>query len=160
MAAQINDLLKDLKQLEDLATDYWTQDADDDATKVLEVKIRGLTFAIAGYEDLGHLLFRRDFEKYNLRIDALLVACTGGTFETSERKADFARAVEVRECSAAVATLARKARQDSAGMTAIAWTVFRWSKLCLKTARKLLNSMVDGFLWPIEWVRKISLPLF
>ncbi|MEI3853579.1 MULTISPECIES: hypothetical protein [unclassified Ensifer] len=159
VAAQINDLLKDLKQLEDLATDYWTQDACDE-TKILEVKMRGLTFAIAGYETLGHLLFRRDLDAYNHRVDTLLIACTGGTFETSDRKADFARAVEVRECAAAVAALARKARQDSAGMSAIVWTVYRWGKSCLKTTRGLLNVIVDGLLWPVDWIRKITLPLF
>lgn len=125
-AAQINDLLKDVRELETLATEYWTQGGS--ATpemKALEVKIRGMTFVIAGFEEQAETLFPKYKKPYERCVDALFRAATGGKFETKGRKADFARAISVKEAAADLISIARRARQQSAGFSAVGWFLRR-----------------------------------
>ncbi|OWV79567.1 hypothetical protein ATY77_26635 [Rhizobium sp. R634] len=123
-AAQINDLLKDVRELETLATEYWTQGGSaKPEMKALEVKIRGMTFVIAGFEEQAETLFPKYKKQYEQCVDALFRAATGGKFETKGRKADFARAISVKEAAADLISVARKARQQSAAFSAVGWFI-------------------------------------
>lgn len=140
VAAQINDLLKEIKDLENLATEYWSAKRNGPDLRVMEVKIRGLTFVIAAFEEQADFLFRGNKDRYIKSLDKLFIAATGGTFETVDRKQDFVRAVDVKQCSAEIISLCRKARQGSAGMGAFYWLVMqkmRVSFLCVS--------------WPFRW---------
>lgn len=156
----INDLLKDVKQLEDVSSDYWIKSDKNNDLKPKEIQIRGLTFSIAGYEELVETLFYRHLSSYNEKIDALLMACTGGDFETKNRQSNPARAVAVRECAANVASIARKARKDSASMKALYWEAKRImlrfnSSLCQK-----LDSLTSNLMRPFIFLHGKIFPLF
>ncbi|MCF1450159.1 hypothetical protein FS815_25550 [Agrobacterium vitis] len=123
-AAQINDLLKDVRELETLATEYWTQiGSNKPEMKALEVKIRGMTFVIASFEEQAGKLFPKYKRNYEKSVDALFRASTGGQFETKGRKADYARAISVKEAAADLISVARKARHQSAGFSAVWWFI-------------------------------------
>ena len=116
--------------------------------KALEVKIRGLMFVISSFEAQADVLFRNHTPAYQAKVDALFGAATGGLFETKGRKADFARAIDVKEKSAELISVARRARQESAGMAAVIWFLRRAPARVLRT----LQIFPQALLWPIRWI--------
>jgi hypothetical protein len=162
VAAQINDLLKDVKELETLATEYWTKGGSPEPEmKVLEVKIRGLVFVIAEFEAQADIVFGKHKRAYQEKVDALFVAATGGKFETTGREADFAQAITVKEASAALISVARKARQESAGLKAVYWLLRRSCFTTVRSLTWLLNCTTTVICFPFKWLsgRKMH-PLF
>lgn len=125
VASQLNDLIKDIKELEGLATDYWSAKENSDELRITEVKIRGIIFVIAAFEEQSDFVFRNHKLRYTDCVDKLFIASTGGEFETRRRKQDFVRAMDVKQFSAEAISICRRARQDSAGMTAVYWLVKR-----------------------------------
>lgn len=121
VASQLNDLIKEIKDLEVHATEYWSAKENTDELRISEVKIRGITFVIAAFEEQSDFLFRNHKSRYTGCIDKLFIASTGGEFETKKRKQDFVRAMDVKQISAEAMSICRRARQDSAGMTAVYW---------------------------------------
>lgn len=153
IAAQLNDLLKEVRLLEDFATEYWTSDTNNENSKQLEVKIRGTTFAIAAFEDQIDQLFHSRAKEYRTQTDSLFMCCTGGGFETADRGVDSARATQTRELAANVAAVIRRSRQDSAGLLAIFSEVFRLISMVPIGLSSLLTTTCDLVLWPIEKLR-------
>lgn len=145
-ASQLNDLLKEIRTLEDLATEYWTADPGNNEEQ-LQVKIRGTSFAIAGFESQIDTLFHNHADNYRNESDLLMMCCMEGGFETSERKADCPRAVQVRQLAASVGTTIRKARQDSAGLTSIFWEVVRLLKSIYLMFARFLSIFCDRALF-------------
>jgi hypothetical protein len=140
-----------VKDLEVAASEYWTRGgSSSQEMKALQVKIRGLMFVISGFEEQADVLFRNHTSAYQEKVDALFSAATGGLFETKGRKADFARAIDVKGKSAELVAVARRARRESAGMTAVFWFVRRFPK----TLSHVLSVIASALLFPFRWIRQ------
>lgn len=140
MASQINDLLKDLKSLEDTATEFWTTNHDEPKNDMRQARIRGLTFGLARYEEQATDVFGKETARYLELMDQLIEVCTGGEFETNARRADYTRAIEVQSLAAEIAAIARSARRRSAGMGFAGYYTVR---LLLKATLTFLNLITD-----------------
>lgn len=154
-ASQLNDLLKEIRAYEDLATEYWTA-APGEKEKQLEVKIRGTSFAIAAFESQIDKLFHNHASNFRGGVDLLNMCYTGGEFETGGRKMDAARAIEGRRIAAEVAATIRLARQDSAGLKAIFWEAIRISSLFKDYISSFLSICCDFLLWPFAKLSSIA----
>lgn len=164
MASQINDLLKDLKSLEDNATEFWTTNHDEPKNDMRQARIRGLTFGLARYEEQATEVFDKESGRYLELMDRLIEVSTGGEFETAGRKADYSRAIEVQSLAAEIAAIARSARRRTAGMRFAGYYSLR---MMHRTAAASLNLVADAvskvFLSPInvfKWCRRRLTPLF
>lgn len=154
VASQLNDLLKEVKALEELSTEYWVSDATNEKESELTVRLRGASFAIAAFEAQIDLLFHQRASSYRNSVDTLIITCTGGTFETAERTSDASRAIEVRQIAAEVASLIRMSRQESAGLVAIIWEVVRVTKKIPVWFMNSLDQVCDAALKPVAMLRK------
>lgn len=155
IAAQLNDLIKEVRLLEDFATEYWTGTSEAANNKQLEVKIRGTTFAIAAFEEQIDQLFHGRAKQYRHQVDSLFMCCTGGAFETADRVADCPRATETRELAANVAAIIRRSRQESAGLIALLREAIRLISLIPYGFKVLLSRSCDVVLWPLSRTRVV-----
>lgn len=105
---QLNELIDEIKEARDLATDYWATDPADTEVS-LSVKVRSclhLIFAMAADAHLDALPGAQD------ALDGLYGEATGGTFETADRKADLGKALEIRIAAADLISLLRRRRRQ------------------------------------------------
>ncbi|PDV89957.1 hypothetical protein CO652_00620 [Rhizobium sp. H4] len=145
IASQLNDLLKDLKQLEEIATEFWTTDSNEPKNSMRQARIRGLTFGLARYEEQAKLIFGRESGNYLALMDDLIETSTGGAFETSARAEDYQRAIQIQSFTSELAHIARSARRRSAG---IRFATSYTSRAVYRAVASVVNGIPDCIIYP------------
>jgi hypothetical protein len=144
IASQINDLLKDLRQLEEVATEYWTTNHDESKNSMRQARIRGLTFGLARYEEQARLVFGTETAKYLSLMDRLIETSTGGNFETARRLADYQRAIDIQSSTSEIAEIARSIRRQSAG---IKFATLYTARASYRAVARYINLIPDCVMW-------------
>lgn len=122
--AQINELLSEVRSVQDLGSEYWTSDKAKSDT-INEVKIRGSCFLIAQYVSQAETLLRHRQSELEKKTDDLIDLLTGGKFETAAREAQFDRAIQIRIVAAEIVLLCRSARLELVAVSAIFHDIVR-----------------------------------
>ncbi len=113
----VNDFIDDLLEIETLATEYWHEitalEPSDDKRKVCAAKLRGKLHAARCFRRSATKFLAEDMAKFDELDKELFRAATGGDFETSTARPDFARASRVMTTCAELRSLLRLSRRKA-----------------------------------------------
>ncbi len=113
----MNDFIKDLGEIELLATEYWHEatslDASNPKRKVAAAKLRGKLHAARCFRRSAVHFLGEDFGAFDTLDRELFKAATGGDFETSTAAPDFERADRVMTACSELRSLLRLARRKA-----------------------------------------------
>lgn len=143
----VNELIADLKELQDHATEYWVNDSSHERNRINEARLRGLTFAVSAIVSQGLQLTPKDQSLFFEKLDEIIDLTTGSTFESHNRAPDFSRAVDIRNKTAELIYLSRRERSRRNAPFAILGDPIRWA-LRSKPARILTNVATRIASWP------------
>jgi hypothetical protein len=111
--AQINDFLNDLDRIERLSIEYWLNGKEDESQSKVAAQLRGALHASSMFLAVCEKLLANDWEKFEALDGRLFDTATGGEFETAKQAPDYARVVEIMECTNEIRSLLRVARRKT-----------------------------------------------
>lgn len=110
----VDDVIQDLRELEELVFHYWLLPKDDSAADKLAVRISALQHSIGVYEEhLCRILGNAAFKKYRYLSIEFFTKATGGDFATRSRLPSKERAAEVLELSLMLRKHLRVSRRNT-----------------------------------------------
>ena len=113
----MNDYIKDLSEVEVLATEYWHETtllpSDDSKRSIIAAKLRGKLHAARHFKASADKFLGSDMQKFNDLDIRLFMAATGGEFETKKARQDFQRADDVMSTCGELRALIRLARRKA-----------------------------------------------
>ena len=115
---QLNEIIDEIKSIELLAVDYWSDSRNDESPRA-EVMIKGGMFLLSKLMSATDGLYG-DLDFLSMRcLDDFVDAVTGGTFETISRNADLGRAMDVRRAAAELVVVTRRRRFELSSPAAV-----------------------------------------
>lgn len=113
----MNDYIKDLSEIESLASEYWLEatalPAGDPKRRILQARLRGRLHAARCFNTVAGKFLGEDHATYIRLDEELFLTATGGDFESSKAIQDLPRADRVMSLCSDIRALLRLARRKA-----------------------------------------------
>lgn len=112
----LNDLIQDVRDIENKALIYWTRSYNEEYDPQIEAHFRGFTVSLLNFRTTYVQHIQNKNPEFSEFIVDLMDRLTGGEFETKNRSPDYERAVDIKSLCGILVNILRNARGDTTDM--------------------------------------------